>query len=139
MVQEEVYSRKPIGYHGTIPLFSSANDYIRYYEKIAGDHMEENRRPDAIPGAMKTSVWRWIALLSTLYGNTPCPVREYSTWGSAWGGRFPISLSRAALVWTSASTISRRHTKKGLTSVMASLKKCHTYQDYLISLFIQTC
>jgi 2-polyprenyl-3-methyl-5-hydroxy-6-metoxy-1,4-benzoquinol methylase len=38
-VQADIYSRKPLYYHGSIPVFSEHNEYIENYDKIAADHL----------------------------------------------------------------------------------------------------
>lgn len=40
---ENIYTREPIGFHGTIPLFSHSDDYTENYEKISGDHLQSLR------------------------------------------------------------------------------------------------
>jgi len=35
----DVYVRNPIGFRGTIPIFSVSNDYTDNYEKISADHL----------------------------------------------------------------------------------------------------
>jgi SAM-dependent methyltransferase len=35
----DIYSKQPISFHGSIPVFSTRNEYIENYEKIARDHL----------------------------------------------------------------------------------------------------
>jgi ubiquinone/menaquinone biosynthesis C-methylase UbiE len=36
---KEVYARKPLGFQGSIPIFSRANEYTDNYERISADHL----------------------------------------------------------------------------------------------------
>lgn len=42
-LDEKIYARAPLGFHGTIPLFSRSDDYTENYEKISGDHLHSLR------------------------------------------------------------------------------------------------
>jgi 2-polyprenyl-3-methyl-5-hydroxy-6-metoxy-1,4-benzoquinol methylase len=38
-VDMDIYSRAPLYFHGSVPVFSHKNEYIRTYEEIANDHL----------------------------------------------------------------------------------------------------
>lgn len=46
---EDVYSRKPISFRGTIPVFSAQNEYTENYERIAADHLTSLRQNGTNP------------------------------------------------------------------------------------------
>ena len=48
-LDEQIYARKPLGFHGTIPLFSPGDDYTENYEKISGDHLQSLRETGRNP------------------------------------------------------------------------------------------
>ncbi|OGW38651.1 MAG: hypothetical protein A2Y97_07385 [Nitrospirae bacterium RBG_13_39_12] len=45
----DVYAREPIGYRGTIPIFSDSNDYTDNYEQISADHLTSLQRHGTNP------------------------------------------------------------------------------------------
>ncbi len=48
-MNRKIYSRKPLRFHGTIPVFSEPNGYTDNYEQIASDHLASLRRDDTNP------------------------------------------------------------------------------------------
>ncbi|OGP90881.1 MAG: hypothetical protein A2157_05400 [Deltaproteobacteria bacterium RBG_16_47_11] len=49
MKSNEAFSKKPLSYKGSIPVFSSSNEYTDNYEKISEDHLESLRRNGTNP------------------------------------------------------------------------------------------
>lgn len=49
MIDGGIFIKEPIGFHGTIPVFSCSNDYTANYEKISEDHLESFHRNGTNP------------------------------------------------------------------------------------------
>jgi ubiquinone/menaquinone biosynthesis C-methylase UbiE len=49
MIDDRIFIKEPISFHGTIPVFSCSNDYTVSYEKISEDHLESFRRNGTNP------------------------------------------------------------------------------------------
>lgn len=69
--KRRIYSREPICYEGTIPVFSSRNEYVRNYERIASDHMEFQRKWGQNP-------WIEESLWAEMETSTVNLIRKYS-------------------------------------------------------------
>lgn len=57
MTHHAIYAREPLGYHGTVPLYSEKNEYTDNYEQIAGDHLQSLRTSGVNP-FMDEVLWR---------------------------------------------------------------------------------
>ena len=49
MIEDNIFIKEPISFHGTIPVFSCSNDYTANYEGISEDHLESFRRNGTNP------------------------------------------------------------------------------------------
>jgi SAM-dependent methyltransferase len=49
MIEDRIFIKEPISFHGTIPVFSCSNDYTANYEKISEDHLESFHRNGTNP------------------------------------------------------------------------------------------
>jgi SAM-dependent methyltransferase len=49
MTNSEIFRKKPIRFHGNIPVFSHSNEYTDNYRKISEDHLESLRRNGTNP------------------------------------------------------------------------------------------
>lgn len=49
MVVSEIYSRKPLRFQGTIPVFSAPSEYTANYERISRDHLKSMRQNGSNP------------------------------------------------------------------------------------------
>lgn len=49
MFEDDVLTRAPYGYHGTIPLYSKPDEYTENYERISADHLESLRSSGTNP------------------------------------------------------------------------------------------
>lgn len=57
MSNRNVYGRAPLGYHGSIPLYSERDDYTDNYDQIAGDHLHSLQTSGVNP-FMDERLWR---------------------------------------------------------------------------------
>lgn len=72
---KKIYARKPIGLHGSIPIFSESNEYTDNYERISDDHLSSLHGDETNP-FIPEDVW------VQMENATIALVRKYSSPGN---------------------------------------------------------
>lgn len=55
-MSKNIYTREPLAYHKSIPVFSTGSDYVTNYEKIAAYHLEAQQKTGQNPW-IKEDLW----------------------------------------------------------------------------------
>lgn len=58
-MSNSIYSREPLSYEGSIPIFSFINEYVENYEKISADHLRSLRDSGTNP-FIPEDIWRQL-------------------------------------------------------------------------------